>query len=117
MYLRLEVFKSKLWTFIRPVQRSVYSVFNPQGLKFLTQLHLELSHLNEHRFRNFKGCINPLRSCSLEVENTLHFFFLHYLYYSTFLMGLMNRLNKIDEYWSYLSYNKVSILLQRLFKI
>ena len=34
----LEVFKSKLLTFIRPVQRSIYNVFNPQDLKFLTRL-------------------------------------------------------------------------------
>ena len=67
----LEIFKSKLLAFIRPVQRSVYSVFNPQGLKFLTQLRLGQSHLSEHRFRhNFKDCINPLCSCSLEVENS-----------------------------------------------
>ena len=71
----LEIFKRKLLVFIRPVQRSVYSVFNPQGLKFLTQLRLGQSHLNEHRFtHNFKDCINPLCSCSLEVENMLHFF-------------------------------------------
>ena len=61
--------------FIQPVQRSLYNVFNPQGLKFLPQLCLGLSHLNEHRFRhNFKDCMNPLCSFSLEVENTLHFF-------------------------------------------
>ena len=30
----LEVFKSKLLAFIRPVQRSIYNVFNRQGLKF-----------------------------------------------------------------------------------
>ena len=48
----LEVFKSKLLAFIRPVQRSIYNVFNPQGLKFLTRLRLGLSHLNEHRFRH-----------------------------------------------------------------
>ena len=68
----LEVFKSKLLALIRPVQRSVYSVFNPQGLKYLTQLRLGLSNLNKHRFRrNFKDCINPLSFCSLEVENKL----------------------------------------------
>ena len=71
----LEVFKSKLLDFIRSVYRSIYNVFNPEGLKFLPRLCLALSHLNEHRFRhNFKDCINPLSSCSLEVENTLHFF-------------------------------------------
>ena len=41
----LEVFKSKLLAFIRPVQRSIYNVFNPQGIKFLTRLRLGLSHL------------------------------------------------------------------------
>ena len=30
----LEFLKSKLLAFIRPVQRSIYNVFNPQGLKF-----------------------------------------------------------------------------------
>ena len=27
----LEVFKSKLFAFIRPVQRTIYNLFNPQG--------------------------------------------------------------------------------------
>ena len=108
----LEVFKSKLLAFIRPVQRSIYNVFNPQGLKFLTRLRLGLSHLNEHRFRhNFKDCINPLCSCSLEVENTLHFF-LHCHHCSTFRKGLMNKVNQIDENVSYSSDdNKLSLLL------
>ena len=108
----LEIFKSKLLAFIWPVQRSVYSVFNSQGQKFLTQLHLGLSHLNKHRFRhNFKDCINPLYSCSLEVENTLHFY-LHCQHYSTFCMGLVNKVNQINENFSYLSDdNKVSLFL------
>ena len=42
----LEVVKSKLLAFIRPVQRSIY-VFNPQCLKFLTRLRLGLSHVNK----------------------------------------------------------------------
>ena len=98
--------------FIRPVKRSIYDVFNPQGLKFLTRLRLRLSHLNKLRFRhNFKDCINQLYSCSLEVENTLHFF-LHCQHYSTSRMGLMNKVNQIDENFSHLSDdNKVSLLL------
>ena len=98
--------------FIQPVQRSIYSVFNPQGLKFLTWLRLGLSHLKEHRFRhNFKDCINPLYSCSLEVKNPLHFF-LHCQHYLTFCMGLTNNVNQFDENFSYLSdVNKASLLL------
>ena len=108
----LQVFKSKLLTFIRPVQRAIYRLFNRQGLKFLTQLCLGLSHLNNHKFRHkFKDCINPLCSCNLKVENTLHFF-LHCLQYSTFCMGVMNKVNQIDENFSSLSDdNKVSVLL------
>ena len=108
----LEVFNSKLLAFIRPVQRSIYNVFNPQGLKFLSRLRLGLSHLAEHRFgHNFKDCINSLCSCSLKVENTLHFF-LHCQDYSTFRMDLMNKVNQIDENFSCLSDgNKVSLLL------
>ena len=71
-------------TFIRPVQRSIYNVFNPQGLKFLTRLRLGLSHLNEHRFRyNFKDCINPLCSFSLAKKcqwKQFHLISLNYLY-------------------------------------
>ena len=96
----------------RPFQRSIYNVFNPQGLKFLIRLRLGLSHLNEHRFRhNFKDCINPLHSCSFEVENTLHFF-MHCQHYATFRMDLINKVNQIDESFSYISDdNKVSPLL------
>ena len=68
--------------------------------------------LNEHRFRhNFKNYINPLCSCSLEVENTLHVL-LHCLHCSTFCIGLVNKVYQIDSYHSYLSPdNKVSLLL------
>ena len=61
-------FKTKLLSFIRPVQSNVYNIFDPQGLKLLARLRLGFSHLNEHRFRhNFQDCINPLCSCSLEI--------------------------------------------------
>ena len=82
-------------------------MFNPQGVEFLTRLRLGLSHLNEHRFRHiFKDCVNPLRCCGLEIENT---FFLRYLHYSAFPMGLMNKVNQTDENFLYLSDdNKVS---------
>ena len=45
------MFKSSL-LFIRPLDRNVYNIFEPIGLKFLTRLHLSFSHLNEHRFRH-----------------------------------------------------------------
>ena len=68
--------------------------------------------LNEHRFKhNFKDCINPLSSCSLQVEN-MSKFFLHCLHYSAFRMGLMKKVNQINEHFSDLSDdNKVNLFL------
>ena len=51
------------------------NIFNLIGLKYLTHLCLELSHLNEHKFKhNFQNCINPLCTCSLEPKSNSYFF-------------------------------------------
>ena len=70
-----------------------------------------LSHLNEHRFNhNFHNCINPLCTCSLEVEWTSHFF-LHYLHYNDIRETLLNELKSVDENILKLSGNKLINLL------
>ena len=70
----ISMFKSKILSFICPVQSNIYNIFDPKGLKFLTHLRSNFSHLNEHRFRhNFQDCMNPLCSCNLEVEDTSHY--------------------------------------------
>ena len=70
----ISVFKKRLLAFIRPVENSVFNIYEPNGLKLLIRLRLGLRHLNEHRFRhNFENCVNPLCSCSLETEDTLHY--------------------------------------------
>ena len=54
----------------------IYKIYDPLGLKLLTSIRLGFSYLNEHRFNHyFDSCINPLCSCSLEVESTKHFFY------------------------------------------
>ena len=64
--------------------KSVYNIHNPNGLKLLTRFRLGLSHLNEHKFNcNFKDCVNPLCSCSLEFELVPHFF-LHCHYFTDY---------------------------------
>ena len=69
-------FRNSLLKIGRPLQNSIFKVLYPLGIKFLTRLRLGLSHLNEHKFkRNCQNCLNPLSSCSLEVESTIHFFF------------------------------------------
>ena len=82
---------------IRPVSNPVYSIQNCIGLKLLTRLRLGLSHLNEHRFNhNFQNCINPLCTCSLEVESTAHFF-LHCHQYHIIRAKLLHSLEVIDS--------------------
>ena len=53
----------------------MYNIFDPIGLKLLTRLRLNLSHLREHKFRhNFQYTLNPLCSCkNLETETTDHY--------------------------------------------
>ena len=46
----ISVFKNRLLLFIRPVQNSVFNIFDPKGLKLLTWLRLGFSYLSEHRF-------------------------------------------------------------------
>ena len=75
--------------------RAIYSINDLVGLKLLTCLRLGLSHLNEHRFNyNFKNCINPLCSCSLEIESTPHFL-LHYHHYTNICLTLLNSIVEI----------------------
>ena len=79
----------------RPVQNSIYKVFNTLGIKFLTRLRLWLSHLNEYKFKhNFQNCLNPLSFCSLEVESTIHFF-LHCNFFDKFQQILLETVEKI----------------------
>ena len=58
-------FKKNILSFIRPKANSV----------FVTRIRLGLSHLREHKFKHsFQDSINPLCSCSLDVESTIHYF-------------------------------------------
>ena len=83
----VSIFKSKLLSFIRPVQTNIYNIFDPKGLTFLTCLRLSFSHLNKHRFRhNFQDCLNPLCFSSLELD-TSHYI-LHYITFYTIVLLL-----------------------------
>ena len=69
------IFKNLLLKIGRPIQNSMFKIHDPLGIKLLTRLRVGLSHINEHWFRhNFQDCLNPLCSCSLEVESNIHFF-------------------------------------------
>ena len=89
------IFRNTLLKLGRPNQNTIYNINNPVGLKLLTRLRLGLSHLNEHRFNhNFQNCINPLCSCSLEIESNFHFL-LHCHHYTNICLTLLNSITEI----------------------
>ena len=56
---------------LRPIEDSIYSIYDPLGIKLLHRLRLRFSHLHEHKFRhNFADTRNPLGSCYLEIDST-----------------------------------------------
>ena len=82
---------------IRPKCYETYRIHNATGLKLLTRLRLGLNHLNGHKSNyNSKDCIDPLCSCSLSVENNVHFF-LHCHHFSLQRQTLMNNIKSIDK--------------------
>ena len=84
-------------TFVHPIQRSICNIFDPKGWKLLTRLTVGFSHLNEHRFpRNFQDCLNPLCSCSLEIEDTSHYL-LHCHHFSHHRVDLMNSVKSVFD--------------------
>ena len=53
MLLVLVFSKKKLLKFIRPSPNSVFNYHNYKRIKYLTRLRLALSHLCEHKFKQF----------------------------------------------------------------
>ena len=78
------MFKKSLLQFIRPSGSEVYNIHDSIGLKYLTRLRLEFSHLREHKLgHNFQDTLNPLCSCNLlESETVNHFLLLCRIYAS-----------------------------------
>ena len=84
-------------SFIRPKANSVFSCNSSKGLKFVTGLRLGLSYLREHKFKhNFQDSINPLCSCSLDVESAIHYF-LHCPQFTIEIHTLLNTISQIDN--------------------
>ena len=59
---------------IRPKENSVFGVFDIYGIKLLTRLKLNSSHLNENKFRhNFNNMINPMCNGGADIEATFYY--------------------------------------------
>ena len=67
-------FKKALLSFVKTSENSIIAINDNNGIKLLTRLRLNFSHLNEHKFRhNFLNTLNPMCSCGSEPETTAHF--------------------------------------------
>ena len=66
-------FRNSLLKIGRPAHKPVYNINNPNGLKLF--LENGSSYLNKDKLsHNLKDCVNPLFSCSLNVESVPNFF-------------------------------------------
>ena len=73
----LSIFKKKLLLKIRPVHNSVYGIYNPKGISYLTQVRVGLSKLKYHKFKhNFVDTVSPMCPANDGIENTEHFLLL-----------------------------------------
>ena len=76
--------------------RKSLSIYHPFDVKLLVRLKLGFSHLREHKIsQNFHDTLNPLCSCSFELETTSHYLFCgHNFSYAR--LALKNDLNPIE---------------------
>ena len=83
-----------------------------KGLKLLTRLRLNFSHLNEHSFRHgFKDTVDPMCECGLEIETTLHFLLCCRLYSTIRTELLDDRYTVASSLTNYPDEKLLSILL------
>ena len=97
--------------FYWPSENKIFNIHDQVGMKLLTRLRLGLSHLREHKFwHNFEDTLNPLCSCNIEAEKTLHFF-LWCQFFNGIREILMNDLMNIDRSLPSLSQDNLIIIL------
>ena len=77
--------------------KTVFGVYHIYCIKLLTHLKLNLSHLNEHKFRkHFNDTINPMCNSSAATETTTHYP-LRCRLYSVQRAELLNGVYKLDS--------------------
>ena len=88
------MFSSKIFCSLLP---SVLYILNPHGLKLLTRLRIDLSHLWGHKFKhNFSDCPHEISMCGKGIESTNHFLLQCSLFFKERHV-LMNKICDIDS--------------------
>ena len=105
-------FRKTLLNFIRSSENNIFNIHDQVDIKLFTRLRFGFSLLREHKFQhNFEDTLNPLCSCRIGAEITLHFF-LWGQFFNDIREILMNGLMNIDRSLSSLSQDKlISVLL------
>ena len=89
--------KKSILQFIRPTPNQTFNCHNPIGIKLITRLRLDLSHLRVHKFKhNFLDCLNPICRCSKDIETTVYYL-LHSPIFSDEGSIFLNNIRSIDE--------------------
>ena len=71
------VFKKKLLSIIRLPAKSVFGIYDPIGLSYLTQIRVGLSKLSLHKFlHNFRDIVNLICPTNDGIEDVEHFLLL-----------------------------------------
>ena len=105
------VFRKALLDFILPTANNTFGTNDVSSLKSLTRFRFSFSHLREHKFKhNFQDTLNLLYSCSLEAEDTYHFF-TRCQNFSNQQRVLFNDLNSINSKILKMSENEIAQLL------
>ena len=87
------------------------------GVKLLSRLKLNFSHLNEHKVRHgFKDGTKCMRNCGLATETTLHFL-LQLQQYQTIRLEIFNSIYNLDHKIRNLSNDKLLHLLSYRSKV
>ena len=75
---RLEkIFRKRLLLNIRPFHNSVYGIYNPKSISYLTQSRVGVNKLNYHKFKhNFADTVSPMCLANEGIEDTEHFLLL-----------------------------------------
>ena len=66
-------FKNNILKFFRPTPNNVFNCENHRGIKLVTKLRVDPSHLHEQKFKHsFQDTLSPIYSCGFDVELTFH---------------------------------------------
>ena len=93
-----DIFKYRLLQFIKPLESSVYTCYNPMRIKYLKRLRIVFSHLRYYEFKHsFLDIVDPICSCSSAIENTAYYF-LQYAKLLTVWNTFLNVIVTVDRF-------------------